>query len=372
MSSVFAAMRQAAAVALGVFLTACEAGKAEPTIETRIDELFGFYAEGDRPGYAIAILRDGETLVAKGYGVADIENDRRITPDTPFNLASLSKQFTGAAIALEIAKGSVNLDDPLSVHLSDVPGFMADITLAHLVYMTSGLPEYYSLTSPAGGWLSEDRFTVEDAISAVYASGRLEYEPGTRWTYSNINYQLLAVMVAEQNGVSFSDYLQENLFNPLQMTDSWVDAPIDMNREDRAVSYVWSDDANGWRVAPRLSPHYGGSGVFASLNDLAKWDRALYSDFVFGEEFSNRMLSTRKFDHDKANDAFGLVHGSYLGWKTIWYEGGDYGVSTYMARLPERNETIICLANFGNAGCSAKVRTIIDMLTAYDPAVAAK
>ena len=357
--------------ALGAFaLVACMAAGEEAgaddgrPLQARVDALFTSHENELHPGYAVAIIRNGEVILARGYGLADLETRRPISPDTPFNLASLSKQFTGAAVALEIGEGRMNLDDRLARHRPDAPAFMSEITIAHLVYMTSGLPEYYTLPSPRGGWSSEDEFTVDDAIRAVYAAGALEYEPGTRWTYSNINYQLLAQAVAATSGGSFPAYVDSNIFKPLGMTNSWVDAPIDASRSTRAVSYVRSVLGGEWREAPRRSPHYGGSGVFASINDLAKWDRALYVESMFGEEFTRRMLSTRRFAHDKDNDAFGLVHGSYRGLATIWYAGGDYGVSTYFIRLPERNETIICLANFADAACDSKVRSIIDVLLA--------
>lgn len=360
-------------IALGAFaFTGCAAASdhAPPDdtrlLRERVDSLFASHDNQTSPGYAVAIVRDGKIVLASGYGLADLETHRAITPDTPFNLASLSKQFTGAAVALEIGAGRMSLDDRLAKHRPDTPSFMSEITIGHLVYMTSGLPEYYTLRSPRGGWRSEDEFTVEDAIGAVYASSALDYEPGTLWSYSNINYQLLAEAVAATSGVSFAAYVDRNIFRPLGMADSWVDAPIDSSRTTRAQSYVRSDAKRGWQEAPRRSPHYGGSGIYASLNDLAKWDRALYTDFAFGEAFTRRMLSTRRFAHDKHNDAFGLVHGSYRGLATIWYEGGDYGVSTFFMRLPERKETIICLANFADAACGSKVHAIVDMLLASD------
>ncbi len=331
-----------------------------------MDGLFAAYAHGVRPGYAVGIVREGRLVFGKGYGYADIEQRRPITADTAFNLASLSKQFTAATIALEIEAGRLTLDDPLSAHWPDLPSFAREITLAHLVYMTSGLPEYYTLPSPKGGWSSENRFTVDDAIGAVLGAGELRYTPGTRWEYSNINYQLLAVLAGRLHGVSFAERSATAVFQPLEMTHTWVDAPVQLDRPERARAYVWEDD--GWTEAPRLSPHYGGSGVFSSLEDLARWDTALYHSAALGEGWSKRMLSTRRFEHDKDNDAFGLVLGSYEGMDTIWYEGGDYGVSTYMARLPQRDTTVICLSNFGHGGCWGKAQAVIDTLVAMDAA----
>ena len=347
-------------------LVGCAKVEAQPTLQDRIDGLFAAYDEGERPGYAIGVIRDGELIHAMGYGLADISAGVPITPDTAFNLASLSKQFTAASVAIEIEAGRLDLDVPFSKYWTDLPNFMSEITIGHLVYMTSGLREYYTLQSPRGGWQSEDKFTVEDAISAVFDSGELIYEPGTQWTYSNINYQLLAELTARLNARPFAEHMDNIVFTPLGMQNSWVDAPLDTTRSGKTTSYVWADD-EGWRIAPRLSPHYGGSGVFSSLNDLAKWDRALYQSGELGDGFGTRMLSTRKYAHDKDNDAFGLVHGTYQGLQTVWYEGGDYGVSTYMIRLLERNETVICLSNFGNARCADKARAVIDLLVAFEP-----
>lgn len=351
---------------ISLFFSAVFASETEPVTE-RIDALFQAYDTGKRPGYAIGIIRAGKLIHARGYGYADITTGQRITTDSAFNLASLSKQFTAAAIALEIQNDRLDLDDLLSEHWTHLPAFAKDITIGHLIFMTSGLPEYYQLPSPKGSWLPEAEFTVDDAIQAVFSSNRLDYMPGTRWTYSNTNYQLLAVLSVRMNDASFSEHLQKAIFQPLQMTHSWVDAPIDTSRDYRASNYIWDEATEGWRVASRLSPHYGGSGVFSSLNDLARWDSALYHKDALGKGFRELMLTTRKYAHDKTNDAFGLVLGSYQGQSTIWYEGGDYGVSTYMVRLPERDETIICLANFSNADCAGKARSVIDVLLAFTP-----
>ncbi|MEO0690913.1 MAG: serine hydrolase domain-containing protein [Pseudomonadota bacterium] len=342
------------------------AAEKEPDLSAMIDSLFVAYDVGKRPGYAIGVMHQGELAFAKGYGLADIESETPINPETAFNIASLSKQFTAAAIAKEIVETDLALSDKLSEHWPDLPQEYGQIEIGHLVYMTSGLPEYYSLPSPKGGWASEDQFTVDDAIAAVWKARALEYAPGTRWSYSNINYQLMAEIAARRHSTSFAERMQTAFFEPLGMTHTWVDAPIQVDRPERAASYQWRIEAMGWVEAPRLSPHYGGSGMFSSLRDLAKWDAALYRDKAFGEAFSAQMLATKEYGHDKTNDAFGLVYGSYRGLETIWYEGGDYGVSAYMARMPERDQTVICLSNIGNGGCLSKAQAVMDVLIAFD------
>lgn len=352
-------------ICLAISLGVGHAQDEPVSLQERVDALFAAYEVGDRPGYAIGVVRNGEVIASGGYGLADIEASMPITADTALNLASLSKQFTGASLAKELQAGTLSLDDLLADHWENLPAFMSDITLGHLAYMSSGLPDYYNLRSPKGGWSSEDRFTVDDAISAVFENGRLDDAPGTRWTYSNINYQLLAVLTARLNGSTFAEHMQAIVFAPLGMESTWVDAPIDADRNGRATSYYWDDRTAGWVVAPRLSPHYGGSGIYSSINDLARWNIALYDNKAFGADFTEIMLATRRYEHDKTNDALGLVHSSYQGNDIIWYEGGDYGVSTYMVHLPERSETVICLANFADARCADKARAVVDVMLAF-------
>lgn len=359
-------MMRFAAAALMLAGCAAPAAEAQDRVRARIEVVFAPYEEAEGAGYVIGVVRGGELVFAEGYGYADIERRIPLTPDTPMNLASLSKQFTAASIALEVTRGRLNLDDRLRQHWPGLPVFLDDVSIAHLVYMTSGVPEYYELPHPRGlGWSSEDGFTVDDALAAIFASDGLQFEPGSRWAYSNSNYQLLAELVARLNGVTFAAHMESTFFEPLSMRATWVDAPIDAGRADRALAYQRTE--LGWREAPRRSPHYGGSGVFASLRDLARWDAALYRDEAFGRRFSDLMLSTRRFAHDKANDAFGLVHGEYRGLATVWYEGGDYGVSTYMVRLPARDETVICLSNIGEGGCAEKARAVVDILLEERP-----
>lgn len=343
----------------------CTAASAAPIcrqdhgLAAAIDELFSDVS-GDRPGYAVGIVIDGCLAVAGGYGLADLKSGERITANTTFNLASLSKHFTATAVAAEIVAGQLTLDDPLSDHWHGLPEFMRNVQIGHLVYMTSGVPEYFSLPSPRGGWASADRFTVEDAISAVFKSGELVFEPGTQWAYNNSNYILLAELVARLNRTTFAEHMENRFFEPLGMENTWVDARLE-RRRGSSRAYVRGVANVGWREVPRLSSHYGGSGVFSTLNDLARWDVALFRDKVFGRDLAELVVSTRRYAHPKDNDAFGLVHGRRNGIPILWYEGGDEGVTTFVVRAPRPGITVYCLANFANADCRERAYAAIDL-----------
>jgi CubicO group peptidase (beta-lactamase class C family) len=123
---------------------------------------------------------------------------------------------------------------------------------------------------------------------------------------------------------------------------------------------------SGYVRLPRVSPHYGGSGVFSSIEDLAKWDESFDSHRLAGPAFTRQMLHREKFRHDKDNDAFGLVFGDFQGRPMIWFSGGDVDTSTFMARLPEERLTVICLSNLPTGNAEGKARAILDVLVKPD------
>lgn len=353
-----------------------------PQLSRSVDRLFAPFATDTTPGYAVAVLKEGLPVYWRGYGMANLEEGSAITPATVFNVASLSKQFTAACIALLILDGKVRLDDTAASYVPVLAKYhrrdRAPILVKHLIYMTSGLPEYFTIQRKHGrSWGMNDVFTVDDAIEATISVDTLLFEPGTRWAYSNVNYMLLTRIVERVSGMRFADFVQERLFVPLKMRATHVN--IDINRvvPRRAHAYnrrtgVDSESSglggsagrSGWVTQPRLSPHYGGSGVFTTLEDLARWDRNFHTMQFGGQPFVELMLRPERFAHPKANDAFGLVHGEYRGLRTIWYEGGDAGVSSAYLRFPDERTTIIVLSNMGEGNSMRYARAVADLVLA--------
>jgi CubicO group peptidase (beta-lactamase class C family) len=336
-------------------------GRLEPETAGRIDTIFADSAGVGRPGYAVGIVREGSLIYAKGFGYANLDHGIAITPATTFNVASLSKQFTAAAVALLILRGKVALQDEVRRHIAEFPQRFGPVRIEHLVYMTSGLPEYYRLQRPGGRDWQLDHFTIDDAISAVFAQRALEFKPGTEWAYSNTNYQLLARVVERASRQSLDEFLRREVFVPLEMHDTHVNDELSRVVPRRATGYNLRN-GGGYQQEIRRSPHYGGSGVFSTVNDLAKWDRSLRDHRLAGPEFTRLMLSTRRFEHDKSNDAFGLVWGEIDGQRTLWYEGGDAGFSSYMVRLVDSDLSVIVLSNLGTGRAADRARTVLKVL----------
>lgn len=326
----------------------------------RIDAIFADAAARAGPGYSVGVVRDGQLAFARGYGLANLDHGVPLTPTSVLNIASLSKQFTGAAVALLVVDRELSLDDSLGELLADVPDAHAGVTVAHLVYMTSGIPEYYEQERPGGRTWTRDYFEVDDAIAASLAQPP-DFVPGTEWSYSNVNYMLLTRIVERVSGESFASFARRRIFEPLGMANTHVNDDVTRVVRGRATGYN-PREGGGYHHHVRSSPHFGGSGVFSTVEDLARWDRNLSTHALAGPAFTELLLGRRRFDHDKTNDAFGLVWGDFGGRRMLWYEGGDTGFSSYMARLLDEQLTVIVLSNLGTGRSRDRAHEVLAAL----------
>lgn len=344
----------------------------------KIGKLFT-HVDSSTPGYMVGVIQDSSYLFQKGYGSANLEYQLPITSQSAFNVASLSKQFTGACIALLMLEGKVKMEDNIKKYIPDFPTYQYEIKIKHLIYMTSGINDYYYNPRKNGSdWSSLNFFSVDTAIAASLGNEELMYEPGTQWSYSNINFMLLTKVVEKVSGIRFSAFARKRIFEPLGMTNTHVNDDIFQVIPNRVNGYNHRDEENtGWMIEngylkdkgtgflqiQRNSPHYGGSGVYTTMDDLKKWIVNFQTKAFGGQDFYDLIHTTMKFQHDKTNDAFGLVFGDFNGHEIVWYEGGDWGVSSYMMRFPKNNLTLICFSNLGTGNARSYAHKIMDILT---------
>lgn len=345
----------------------------------QINALFAAFDRDGSPGYALGVVKNGALIFAKGYGRADLDNNVPITPRTSFHLASLSKQFTAAAVALLILDGKVTFDTPVAKYFPALKKYGAGVQLRHLICFTSGLPDYTSLPRVSKEpWFSFYYFTTDEAIAATLRAAKLKFPPGSQWDYSNVNYMLLAKIVERVSGMSMAKFLDSRVFTPLEMADSQLNDDSTLVVPNRATGYADRSDAairadlesvgitvrpgSGFVRLPRISPHYGGSGVLSTVEDLAKWDDNFYTNKLAGPGFTGLMLRREKFGHDKDNDALGLVFGEFDGRPMLWFSGGDLDSSTFMARLPNEHLTVICLSNMPRGHAEDKARAVLGIV----------
>jgi len=332
------------------------------------------------PGFIVAISTPTNIPLMIAAGAADIEQQRKINKDTVFHIASLSKQITAAALAQAILSGKVSLDDPVLNWIPATDKYGDELTVKHLAYMTSGLTEYTDVARADGRpWTTFHYFSTPEAIRASLSVDHLLFKPGSQWRYSNINYMLISEIVSKAYGKPFSEVVKETVFAPLGMNSSLINDDVTQIIPNRANAYIERTTATlaelnsgakvqvnqegGLIMIRRNSPHYGGSGVMTSMNDWLKWQTELMTHKVFGEQFWQLMFATHEFDHDKRNDALGLVHDIVNSERTVWYEGADIDASSYSVTFLDQNINISCFSNAPLEPCRDKVLTIMHSLS---------
>ncbi len=325
-------------------------GPAQATPET-IEELIAQHAVAEEPGASVAIIKDGALIFSSAFGKASLEHDIDVTPETVFNVASVSKQFTAYAILLLVEQKKISLDDPVQQYLPEISGFNKPIALHHLIHHTSGLRDDLGMLA-LGGWRHEDLITNQHVLDLVSRQSTLDFEPGSRYMYSNTNYSLLASVVERVTGVSFADWTAKHILEPVGMTHTqFVDSPETIIPL-RATNYG-SNEGTFVRKADAWY-NVGPGSLYTTALDLAKWVVHLQSGEVNGKPVLN-MMGRRGVlnDGSKTDYAFGLVHGFYEGLKTIDHGGSGPGTQSSMMLYPDQEFASVVLSNRGGGTFSA-------------------
>src|SRR5918996_3032998 len=228
----FAACAAASVLALAI------ANAASPTdLEAQVDKIFSKWTSST-PGCAVGVGLDGKPVLAKAFGMADLEHDVRNTAATIFEAGSVSKQFTAAAVLLLARDGKLSIDDPVRKYIPELPDFHKPLLIRHMLNHTSGLRDWGSVESIAGWPRTSRVYTHAHVLDIVSRQSRLNFQPGTRWSYSNTGYNLAAIVVERVSGMSFQDFTRSRIFEPLGMTHtSWRDDHARVVK-GRAVAYV--------------------------------------------------------------------------------------------------------------------------------------
>ncbi len=346
--------------------------------KTKIDSIFKAFAKPSSPGYAIGIVKGTKVLYTKGYGSANLDYDIPITPNSSFDIASVSKQFTAACIALLIMDGKLSLETPVSQFIPELAKYKDTLRVKHLIYNTSGITDYYKLPRPDGhSWITFNYFDNDYCIKVSLSQDTLAFKPGDKWDYCNVNYMLLAKIVEKISGLSFSAFCKQRLFEPLGMKNTLINddvTEIIKNRvtpyNTRTAEYVEAYRKEGiiikpngeWLQHPRNSPHYGGSGVVTTVNDLLIWSENFFTKKFGGQAFYDLMHHTEKFANGRDNQAFGLYFDKYEGRTFVAWDGGDFGVSSQLMRFPEQKIAIVVLSNLGSGEAYKKADQIANIL----------
>ena len=300
-------------------------------------------AAGQVPGIAVAVMRDGDVLVAKGYGLANVEHNVPVTPDTIFQLGSVGKMFTAAAVMTQVEQGKIGLDDPIAKFFPDANPAWKDVTVRHLLTHTGGIPEF------GQGFNFRADYT-DDELVKVIASKPLSFKPGSRWSYSNPGYELLGFLVKKATGRTYLDVLEKEVFGPLGMKTARgiSDADIVMHR---SAGYKVEDGKlknQDW-VSPTMNSTADGS-LYASINDMVAWARGVEQGKVLSAESWKQVYTPVRLNSGRTYPyGFGWSIDTAAGKPRLHHGGAWQGFRTYYSRYLGDNVSIVVLTNSGAA-----------------------
>lgn len=323
------------------WLTAAVCGHAQspvPADLAQADTLMRRYA-GEVPGASLLVVRNGQTIVRRGFGYADLEKHIKADSATNYRLASVSKQFTAACILLLKQDGKLRLEDSVRKWLPELPASDDKVTVRHLLTHTGGLIDYEDLIPPDRTAQIDDN----DVLRMIASQQRLYFEPGSAHRYSNGGFVLLGLIVQRISGRDLADFMKQRLFQPLGMEHTLM---YEHGRGPEVAhrAYGYSEIGGKWQRTDQdvTSATRGDGGIYSSVDDLAKWEAALYTDKLLNAE-SRKLAFTPTDPLDDPDVGYGF------GWRisgdTVWHSGESIGFRNIIIRWPQQHLAVILLSN---------------------------
>ncbi len=308
---------------------------------TFIDSLLTDY-DGSKPGASVMVIKNGDVLFKKAYGLADIETDMPVTTETNFRLASVTKQFTAACILNLINENKLSFNYTLNDLYPEFPDYGKNITIEHLLTHTSGLIDYEDLIP--------DTATIQvydnDVLSMMMTQDSTYFEPGSQYRYSNTAYALLKMIIEKISGLSFNDYLNQIIFNPFGMNRTVAHTEGSTIVENRAYGSSRTDSGFVKTDQSLTSAVLGDGGIYSSVEDMFKWDQALYTDKILPLDLLNKAFTRKQLSSGELIDyGYGWRLKKFLEREVVYHTGSTIGGRTIIYRIPSEKLSVIFLSN---------------------------
>lgn len=326
----------------------------------RTDKIFAQWNKPDSPGCVCGVMQKGRTLYVKGFGSADLEHQVPLAPDSVFYIASTSKQFTAASIALLSLDGKLGLKDDVRKYLPEIRDYGTPISVEQLVFHTSGMRDYLELRA-IGGWADYDKLNNDMAIALIARQKALNFTPGSRYSYSNSGYVMLAEIVNRASGTPMSRFAKERIFTPLGMNTTHFGDDAGEIVPNRVISYGETPDGKRVQYIKTIEA-YGDGNLLTTMPDLMRWHENFYSGKVGGPAFLELLKTRGVLNDGKINDyGFGLIFGKYRGIASVAHGGAFLGFRTELIRFPEQQLSVGVLCNFDKASPGGLARQVADL-----------
>jgi len=335
-------------VGLGLSFIAAHRARGGQDADGRVDAFVGAEMREQRiPGLELAVLRDGIVVKEQGYGLANVELDVAVKPETVFQTGSVGKQFTATAVMMLVEEGKVQLDDKLSKYLTGTPAAWKDVTLRNLLTHTSGIADYTdSKYTKAGGLINLRGDYTEEQLYQKLVQLPLNFETGTKWKYSNTGYVLLGFVIHKVTGKFYGDFLQQRIFRPLGMSATRIISEADIV-PNRASGYelVKGEIKNQEWVSATLNTTADGA-LYTNVVDLGKWDAALYTEKLLKRGSFERMWTPVELKDGKTYPyGFGWFLNQVNGHRLIEHDGSWQGFTMNISRYVDDKLTVIVMTN---------------------------
>ena len=297
------------------------------------------------PGLSLLVAREGRIVRAQGYGLANVELQVPVKPETIFQSGSVGKQFTATAVMMLVEEGKVKLDDSIKHYIKGAPAAWDQVTIRELLSHTAGFGDYPKNFNFRKDYTESDLLKIVEDIP-------LAYPPGTRWSYANLGYLTLGILIHQVTGKFYGDFLKERIFQPLGMSTTRIISEADII-PNRATGYrlVQGQLKNQEWVSPTLNTTADGALYFSVL-DLAKWDAALYTEQVLKRASLDQMWSVTKLSNGEPNSGhygFGWEIETRDGYRVIGHGGSWQGFRTHISRYVDDKLTVVVFANLESA-----------------------
>ena len=347
-------------LSFSVFFSFASRAQIQDSLREKVDAIFENYTSPNTPGCAIALVKDGEIIYEKGYGTSNLEYGIPITPTSIFHVASISKQFTAAAIIMLSIEGKLSLNEDIRKYLPEVPDFGHVITFNHLIHHTSGMRDQWDLQELAG-WRDGDLITEDDVLEMLHRQVALNFIPGSEYYYCNTSYTILGVAVKRITGVSLREYCDSVFFKPLGILNTHFHSDHSEVTPNRTSAYQ-QDEQGNWKIYIPVFDNYGATSLFTTVEDLSKWDENFYSKKIGGRAFISAMLENGILNNGtKQAYAGGISTESYKGFKTEQHSGADAGYRSNFIRFPDQHFSVILLANHAESQAMLLSQQVADI-----------
>jgi len=351
---------KAVSVLLITTLVACADGSAPVADDklVQVEALFEHFDEGKQPGAAVLVIKDDQVVFEQGFGYADLENDVRISADSSFRLASISKQFTTTAIAVLAEEGKLSFDDLLAEHIPELDNWPG-VTVRHLMEHTSGIPDYYEKDYYADYDHDGPMAKMSDLVEIVSLDPDPDFSPGEKYVYNNAAYEVLAIVVERISGLPFSIFLRERVFAPAGMSTATAFNSSRPDIPNRVLGYRKTDTGYELNDFDAFNDMLGAGSVYATLKDFIAWDKSLYANSVVtGETLAEIYEGAQLNNGESTHYGLGWDVGAFHGHRKIGHGGSWVGFRTNIARYPEENLTIVVLTNRADGNAERYVNKI--------------